>query len=370
MSSNPYLIDTTLRDGAQAPGVVFHLDEKIQIASLLDNLGIPEAEIGTPAIGDNEIHDMKIISGYGFRFKTLAWCRALKEDIDKAIRSETKGVNISFPVSDIHLMAMGKNRKWITETLTELTTHAGNHFEYFTIGLQDASRADKSFLNEVIGNAINAGASRIRIADTVGIMNPLQVSALFNDIYSEFPEIIFEFHGHNDLGMATANTVTAILSGAKAASLTVNGIGERAGNAALEEVVMALNISTDHNIILDTTYLGMLAELVSNASGIAIPKNKPITGEKALSHESGIHTNLLVKNKKTYQIIDAASIGTNEKELVVGFHSGKASIIDFCKKRNINIPSHKTDDIVEKIKTLAYQLKRNLTECEIIGCTL
>jgi homocitrate synthase NifV len=370
MKGLPYLIDTTLRDGGQSPGVVFHLNEKLHIADLLDKTGIPELEIGTPAIGADEIRDMKIISGSGFNFKTLAWCRALKEDLEGAIKTGTNGVNISFPVSDIHLNTMGKDRKWVIRTLPELAKYASSKFEYFAIGFQDASRTEFRFLSDIIGEAINTGAARIRIADTVGIMNPIQVTNLFKKLIKTHPSGNFEFHGHNDLGMATANTITALLSGASAASITINGIGERAGNAALEEVLMGIGHSTELKHQFNTVYLNRLSQFVSHASGIPLPLNKPVTGTNSLSHESGIHTNLLLKNRQTYQIIEAESIGIEEKKFVFGIHTGKAALKSFFDEKNMNIPSFEISGILYKLKCNSLKLKRKLREDEILNMAM
>jgi homocitrate synthase NifV len=370
MSGEPYIIDTTLRDGGQAPGVIFHINEKLHIADLLDKTGIPELEIGTPAIGNREIEEMKIIARSGFNFKTLAWCRAIKADIDGAVQSGIDGINISFPVSDIHLLAMGKDRKWVVNSIKELLKYASGNFEYFAIGLQDASRTELSFLAEVIDEALNIGASRVRIADTVGIMNPVQVSSLFKILLKSYPFGNFEFHGHNDLGMATANTITALMSGARSASVTINGIGERAGNAALEEVLMGIDISSGLKNKVNTIYLGQLSQYVSHASRIPLPVNKPITGSKALSHESGVHTNLILKNRKTYQIIEAASIGNDEKKFVFGTHTGKATVKAFLHEKKINLGPLELPSILDKLKSNSFRLKRELTENEVLELIL
>ncbi len=366
-----YLIDSTLRDGEQAPGVVFHLDEKLHIAALLDKANIPEVEVGTPAIGKQEIDDIKTIVNSGFKFKTLAWCRACKADIDAAVKSGTRGVNISFPVSDIHLNAMGRDRQWVINTMHEIVEYASSSFEYIAIGAQDASRADLSFLIEFIGEAVRLKTARVRIADTVGILNPITTSDLFLKIKNIFPDFTLEFHGHNDLGMATANTLMALCTGADCSSVTVNGIGERAGNAALEEVVMALELSSQMHHNIYSSIFGELSQYVSEASGISIPVNKPVVGSKALCHESGIHTNILIKDRETYQIIKASKIGLNEQEFVFGKHSGKASLKSFLDHNNIILGNNVYyDDILAKIKHTSNKLKRSLTSIEVLSFVL
>ena len=366
MKSTPYLIDTTLRDGGQAPGVVFHLNEKMRIAALLDEANIPELEVGTPSIGKNEVSDIKSIVNAGFRFKTLSWCRATKSDIDFAAQAGTNGVNISFPVSDIHLQAMNKDRNWVVTTMRELIPYATSLFEYVAVGAQDASRADFNFLIDVINEAVMLNASRVRIADTVGILNPITTAGLFYKIRNNFTDFPLEFHGHNDLGMATANTFMALNSGATCASVTVNGLGERAGNAALEEVVMALELSSAVLHGVNTSVLGELSQFVSQASKNPLAFNKPVTGSKVLSHESGIHTNMLIKNRETYQIINAAKIGIEEKEFVFGIHSGKTALISFLNKHNINLSCADYLHVINCIKAKANGLKRELTATEVL----
>ena len=371
MFNQLYIIDSTLRDGEQAPGVVFHIDEKLHIAELLDKANIPEVEVGTPAIGKQEIDDIKTIVNTGFNFKTLAWCRACKADIDAAVKSGTHGVNISFPVSDIHLNAMGRDRQWVIDTMHEVVNYASSSFEYVALGAQDASRADFPFLIEFIGEAVRLKIARVRIADTVGILNPITTSDLFLKIKNIFPDMSFEFHGHNDLGMATANTLMALSAGAECTSVTVNGIGERAGNAALEEVVMALELSSSLHHSIQTSVFGELSKYVSKASGIPISVNKPVIGSKVLNHESGIHTNLLLKNRETYQIIKASQIGLNEQEFVFGIHSGKASLIAFLEKNNIILGNNVYyENILAKIKNNSKKLKRSLTSFEVLSFVL
>lgn len=360
------LIDTTLRDGEQAPGVVFLLKEKLSICELLDKAGIPEVEVGTPAIGKREVRDIQAITEAGFKFKTLSWCRGIKSDIEAAQKSGTNGVHISFPVSEIHLAALDKTRTWAMDSMCELVRFARDKFDYVTIGAQDASRCEIGFLNEFIELAESLGVHRVRIADTVGILNPFSTFQLFRKLRSIHTKIGLEFHGHNDLGMATANTVTAIKAGADYASITVNGIGERAGNAALEEVVMALRISEKAVLNVQTQYLSQLSQLVSNASGRPINDFKPVTGDMVLKHESGIHTKSMLKNRETYQIINAADIGREEHEFVFGKHSGKASVKAFFLKNKISLSDIQCNSILSIIKERSHLLKRSISIGEIL----
>ncbi|WP_321519575.1 pyruvate carboxyltransferase [uncultured Bacteroides sp.] len=358
----PYFIDTTLRDGEQAPGVVFSLDEKIKVCSLLDQAGIPELEIGTPAIGIREAQEINLICQQEFKFKTLAWCRANKYDILLAAKSGTNGVHLSFPVSKILQEAMGKDEHWVLQNLQEMYDFASSKFEYVTIGAQDASRANLSFLKEFIGLAAFLGTSRVRIADTVGTLNPISCFKLIKSIRATYQDLPLEIHTHNDLGMATANTVSAYLAGAECLSVTVNGLGERAGNAALEEVAMALEMSEKIDCRLDSTLYSELSSYVSEISNRTLPESKPITGSLVLSHESGIHTQCLQKDRKTYQLIEASKIGKLEQDFIIGKHSGKSTIRFYLQKENLPVDEVICDILLIKIKEEASKKKSFLSE--------
>ena len=363
--SPPYFIDTTLRDGEQAPGVVFYLAEKIRIASLLDKIGIPEIEIGTPAMGKNEIYDIQAICDLGFNFKTLSWCRAVKNDITLASKAGTNGVHISFPVSTILLETMGKNTSWVFQQLKELIEYATPLFNYVTIGAQDASRADVSFLQDFISEVKNSGASRIRIADTVGLLNPFTTFELITSLRKIEKELPIEIHAHNDLGMATANTLAAYKAGANCLSTTVNGLGERAGNAAMEEVAMALEYSENIKTGLLTKSFSEISNYIAKVSKRPLSDSKPITGKLVLSHESGIHTNCLLKNRNSYQLISADEIGSKEAEFLIGKHSGKATLEYFLTKENLAFNEFTSSLLLDKVKEKADNLKRVLTKDEL-----
>ena len=360
----PHIIDTTLRDGEQAPGVVFSLNEKMEIARRLDELGIPELEIGTPAISKPEQNDIRCLINQGFSFQSTCWCRAAKIDLQAALNTGASRVNLSFPVSDVQLNALGKSRKWVIDLIPEIMKMATNWFDFVAVGAQDASRANIHFLKEYILAVQYYGAKRVRIADTVGVMNPFSVKNLFEDLSTAFPGFDFEFHGHNDLGMATANHVVALTSGASSVSLTVNGLGERAGNAPLEEVIFALKYSYGIDLNFDGKLLTELSSLVAEISGRKLPASKPVTGEMAFSHESGIHCRSLKENPLTYQPFNPNDIG-KEMVFVIGKHSGTGALSDFLEKRNIFLTKTETSDLISRIKSLSTQLKRDLNFTEI-----
>ncbi len=362
----PSFLDTTLRDGEQAPGVVFNLNDKLAICSMLSDAGIPELEIGTPAMGASEVADIKALISAGFGFITTAWCRVNKDDIKAAVQCGTDGVHISFPVSTILLNSMNKSHNWVMDSMKGIVSMALNEFRFVTIGAQDASRAEIGFLNEFIGKALDFGASRIRIADTVGTLTPRGTSKLFNGIFLVHPDVPLEFHAHNDLGLATANVLAAFETGVQSFSVTVNGLGERAGNAALEEVVMAFEYGENCKTGINTKVFSKLSQYVAKASKRPISDSKPITGNLAMAHESGIHTSSILRHRKSYQLIDADAIGSKELPFVFGKHSGGESIRHFFKCLNIEVSESECNEILEQVKRQSIKLKRAISESEIL----
>jgi homocitrate synthase NifV len=304
-----HLIDSTLCDSIHTSGIVFSLREKLHIAEMLAKAGIREVEVGSASVAKQKITDIKTIVDGNFGFQCLVRCHPTKVDIDAATKTGARGVHISFTMPEDNPLETVKDRKWAMESLRKMTTYAKSKFEYVTIGVQDASRIEFLVLNDFISEAIWLGASRIRIEDTIGILNPVSTANLMRKIRKYHPNLAIEFRAHNDLGMATANTFAAFAAGAVAASVTVNGLGERAGNAALEEVVMALELSSSFRHHLKTKVLGELSQIVSRASGIPIPVNKPVTGSKVRGHEWVATSGTVLKNPRTNQTIKASQIG-------------------------------------------------------------
>jgi len=354
----PYLIDTTLRDGEQAAGLVFSIDDKMSIAAGLDAAKIPELEIGTPAMGIRELEAMRAVSTAGFDFETLAWCRAIKNDVIQAKKSGTNGVHISFPVSPLLMRLMGKSQGWVMQQLFELMEYASSSFDYVTIGAQDASRAELSFLKEFAGAASAYGARRLRIADTVGLLNPLSTTILVQQIRESACELELEFHAHNDLGMATANAIAAYQAGAKSLSVTVNGLGERAGNAALEEVVMAFELSLGIDTHIRKETFHSLCRTVAEASGRRIHPSKPICGSHVLMHESGIHTQCILKDRSSYQLIPAEMTGRKEESFVLGKHSGRSAVAHSLCQLNLRWNDEILNRLILEIKYFAEKHKQ------------
>ncbi|GAF04823.1 homocitrate synthase/isopropylmalate synthase family protein [Saccharicrinis fermentans] len=359
-----YLIDTTLRDGEQAAGVIFSLEEKIRIAQMLVELGIQEAEIGTPAISIQEEKDIKTLVNQGFNFDMLCWARATVSDIMATKRTGVKRISISFPVSDIQLAAMGKDRSWVLNQMETMIGLARNHFEFVGIGAQDASRANSNFLKEYISKATSMGIERIRFADTVGIMNPISVYEMIAGYRFLFPNMNLEFHAHNDLGMATANSVAALQAGANSIDVTINGLGERAGNAPLEEVAAAAKYSLQLDLGINLKEINRACQFIETASNRKMSQTKPITGELITCHESGIHCRSLLNNPMSYHAFDPKEIG-KKPQFIIGKHSGVAAVLDTLAHMGIHISKEQGKEILPKVKKLAASQKQSIGKNEL-----
>ncbi|MEI7934389.1 MAG: homocitrate synthase [Chlorobiaceae bacterium] len=360
----PWIIDTTLRDGEQAPGVVFSAAEKTEIASLLANTGINELEIGYPAISADEQNVIKKIVALNLPVRLTSWARAKWQDIEDASFCGTEAVHISFPVSDLYLQLMQKDYAWVQQQLQELVPKAKKYFNIVSVGAQDATRAEPELLKRFVLDATECGADRIRIADTVGIATPPSVMSLVGWLKSATPAAL-EFHAHNDLGMATANAYTALEAGCQAVSVSVTGLGERAGNAALEELAIALKLSKTYKTSIDTRQLAHLCTMVSKAAGRVIEAQKPVVGKSAFQHESGIHCAALLKHPLSYQPFLPDQVGRDKHELVIGKHSGSASLQHFYSNRGIKITRNEANHLLAIVRTTATEKKRALQPEEL-----
>jgi homocitrate synthase NifV len=361
-----HLIDSTLRDGEQAPGVVFSRVEKLEIAAALAAAGIPELEAGTPAIDEEERADLEAIVNLRLPCRVTAWCRAIAQDLQHAAGCAVDSVHISFPVSAILLGALGKEESWLWNSLPEILGQARARFRYVSAGAQDASRAETALLDRFVLAARNAGACRVRIADTVGIWNPHQAWRCFRRLRAVAGgRLSLEFHGHNDLGMATANTISAVEGGADAVSVTVNGLGERAGNAPLEEVVMALRHTLGRDSGIDAPRLSALCELVARRSRRPIHRAKPVTGADAYRHESGIHTAALLRNPAAYQPFPSEETGRGPEPFAIGKHSGSAGVQSLLAAGGITVPASLFPAILSAVRRRARERKGSVSPREL-----
>lgn len=340
-----WLVDTTLRDGEQAPGVCFDSATKMEIARALDCAGIDELEAGTPAMGEEVQEDIRRIAALGLHCRLSVWCRAHPDDLAAAARCNVEGVHFSLPVSAIHFGALGKGPSWVLSRAESLITAARAHFDRVTVGAQDATRADEDFLLQFASCAKTAGAHRLRIADTVGISRPATVDRLMRAIKKAVPGLDLEFHGHNDLGMATANALTALEAGAQAVSVTVNGLGERAGNTALEQMVMALHCHPILNCSLDSRALVSLCHLVASAAGRPIAPSQPVAGDHVFTHESGIHCHAMLKDTRAYEPFDPRQAGHRDRRFLLGTHSGSTAIRHLLRQAGIHISAKQAQSL-------------------------
>ncbi len=363
----PIFIDTTLRDGEQAPGVAFTLEEKIRLAEMLDEAGVDEIEAGIPAMGRVALSEMQAITGLGLKCRTLSWCRAMLADIKEASKAGTNGVHLSLPVSEKLLTTMGKSRYWVLSQLSELVAFGLDMFEYVSIGAQDASRADHDFLQEFALAVADSGACRVRIADTVGLLNPFSSQELVRVVKSVTPNLDLEFHAHNDLGMACANSLAAWLAGAESVSTTINGLGERAGNAALEEVVLAFEKSVGVECNLDKRLFPPICRYVEQISNRKNSPSKPIVGEVVLTHESDIHTKCIMKDRSSYQLISAADLGLEEQEFRVGKHTGASTMSYILQGMGCRCDMSSLRRLTDVVREICTDQKRDLHPTELVA---
>ena len=345
-----WMVDTTLRDGEQTPGVVFHPLEKIEVAWGLSDCGIDEIEAGIPAMGKHACQEIIALSRLNLSCILSCWCRAVQKEIILAAECSTPGVHISFPTSSILLKTFGKTEAWVIDTLADLVTFSRQYFDQVSVGAQDATRTDTRFLHLFASCCQDLKVHRLRIADTVGMVSPVQIMKMIRDLTAAVPGLSLEFHGHNDLGMATANAVSAVDAGADSLSVTINGLGERAGNAPLEEVAMALFGLGAKTSDLKLDRLDTLSRMTARYSGQSIHPSKPIVGDRVFSHESGIHCAGLLKNSSSYQPFDPKTVGRKEACLVLGSHSGTAVIRHLLEQRGIRVDKTLAGRLLSRVR--------------------
>jgi homocitrate synthase NifV len=349
--------DTTLRDGEQSAGVSFTPDEKHTIARYLDELGIPELEIGIPAMGEDERESIRDVSHVVKQAQLMVWCRMHSQDIACCRDLNVDWVDLSMPVSDQQIHhKLGRSRDWVIAQLAPRVAEAQELGLKVCIGGEDASRADFEFLQRVVEAAEQAGAQRFRFADTVGIMEPFQVYNTIRDL-SAMSDMDIEMHAHDDLGLATANTLAAIRGGATHVNTTVHGLGERAGNAPLEEIVMGLRRFFKHSDEIDMRRYQKLSQLVERASGRNVGWQKSLVGAGVFTHEAGIHVDGLIKDRLNYQGVDPAEMG-REHQFVLGKHSGSHAVIQTYADMGLSLTSEQAAALLLMVRRHAVAFKQ------------
>ncbi len=366
--------DTTLRDGEQAPGFSMKIEEKLQLAKQLEKLGVDIIEAGFAISSDGDFESIKLIAKHIKKSSICSLARANKLDIDRAYEAlkdaKKPRIHIFIATSDLHLKyKLNKTRVEALQIAVESVAYAKTLFNDIEFSCEDATRSDKEFLVKIIEAVINAGAKTINLPDTVGYTTPDEIFEMVSYVIKNVPNVKkakISVHNHNDLGLAVANSLAAIRAGATQIECTINGIGERAGNAALEEIVMAMSVRSDiysdvkHNI--NTKEIYRSSKLLSTITGVNVQPNKAIVGKNAFAHESGIHQAGMLKNRKTYEIMTPESVGIAESTMVLGKHSGRNALVNRLGILGYKLSKDELEECFIKFKLLADKKKEVFDE--------
>ncbi len=367
------IFDTTLRDGEQAPGCSMTIDEKIHVARRLQRLGVDAIEAGFPAASQGDFDSVKEVASSVDNLIVAGLARCVPEDIEKAaeaIQPAPKGrIHVFLATSEIHRRhKLKKARDEIIKMAVKGVKEAGKFCPDVEFSPEDASRTEPDFLSEVVEAVIDAGAKTVNIPDTVGYAIPWQfgeIIGMLMENVKNINEAVISVHCHNDLGLAVANSLEAIRNGARQVECTINGIGERAGNCALEELVMTLRTRRDvfnAYTSINTRQIVHASKIVSNVTGMMVQRNKAIVGENAFAHEAGIHQDGVIKERSTYEIMSPEDVGAEKSRLVLGKHSGRHAFHDRLKELGIELSENQFEHVFEDFKSLADKKKQIFDE--------
>jgi len=372
-----FIFDTTLRDGEQSPGATMTLEEKLQVAEALDEMGVDIIEAGFPIASNGDFDAVVAVAKQVKNSVVAGLARAIPGDIARAgeaVRHAKQGrIHTFVSTSPIHLAhQMKKTEEQVLEIISATVAQARNLIDNVEWSAMDATRTPIDYLARCVELAIKAGATTINLPDTVGYAIPAEHEAMFRSIIERVPgadKVIFSAHCHNDLGLAVANSLAAVRGGARQIECTINGLGERAGNAALEEVVMALRTRGDampYDTEIDSTHLSRASRIVSAAANFPVQYNKAIVGKNAFAHESGIHQDGMLKNAQTYEIMTPASVGIKETTLVMGKHSGRAAFKDKLRELGYDLGDNAFQEAFVRFKDLADR-KKHVYDADIVA---
>ena len=351
LSDEIYFLDTTLRDGEQTPGVALTVDEKIQIAQKLNDLGIDKIEAGFPIASNGEFEACKEIKSLNLDSTVVGLARCVKKDIDSVLDADLDYSHIFIGTSPLHRdYKLKMSKETIISNAVEAVLYAKDHGLSVEFSAEDATRTEKEFLLEFYQSVVDCGIDFINIPDTVGILTPIMTNELISFMKNNFKTPL-SVHFHNDFGLATANTLTAIECGANQAHVTVNGMGERTGNCSLEELAVLLHAAYNININIDTSQLYSLSDFVGRLTGVKMPVNKPIVGDNAFAHESGIHVHGILNNSLTYEPISPELVGHNRK-IILGKHTGANALKSKLTDYHINLTDEQFEKVFSQIKSL------------------
>lgn len=363
---NLMLEDSTLREGEQSPGVAFSVEEKVTIAKMLQYIGMHALEVGTPAMGGPEEKAIRKMVGEGLKIRLIGWNRGKKSDLEASFDCGLSSVHIGLPSSDHHLdKKFKKSREWVIETMQELIGFAKGQGAWVSVSAEDSGRADIDFLVKYANAAKEAGADRIRLSDTIGVLNPFKTFDMIKRVVDNV-DIPVQVHMHNDFGLATANTLAGVSAGAKHVHVTVNGLGERSGIAPLEEVMMGLKYHLGIETGIKTEGLLELCEYVAKASNRPIAANKAVVGRSMFEHESGIHVDGVLKVPDAFEPYPPELVGLQRK-IVIGKHTGSGAVQYILQTQGIETNRDDLNPIVLAVRDEAVNLKRAISPTELVA---